>query len=374
MKKMILVPDSFKGTLSSREICTIMTEAIRRIFPAVEIVALPIADGGEGCVDTFLAAVGGEKRFVPCKNPYLEDSTGFYGALPDQVAIVEMAAAAGLPLVYGRKNPEKTSTYGVGQLIRAAIDDGASSVIVGLGGSATNDGGVGAAAALGVRFYDKTGETFLPTGGTLHRIARIDTSHCQFHGVRFTAMCDIDNPLCGLHGAAAVFGPQKGADAAMVRRLDDNLAHLAAVVQRDLGVSLLDLPGAGAAGGMGGGMVAFFGSELKMGIEAVLDLVDFDRQLIGADLVFTGEGKLDAQSLRGKAVIGVARRAKAAGVPVIAIVGNIGDGVDAAYEEGISGIFSINRVAVPVGEARGRSPSDLRLTMENLLRFLKRMG
>ena len=372
MKKFLLIPDSFKGTMSSGEICSIMKEEILRYYPGAEVVSIPVADGGEGSVDAFLTAMGGRKVPLTVKGPYLEEVGAFYGILPDRTAVVEMAAAAGLPLVGEKRQAEQTTTYGVGQLIAHAAEAGCGRIIVGLGGSATNDGGVGAAAALGVRFLDAQGDPFLPVGGTLDRIDSIDIGGLNpaLRNVELVTMCDIDNPLCGPQGASAVFGPQKGADEAMVKRLDGNLRHLADVVRRDLGVGIADLPGAGAAGGMGGGMVAFFGSTLQMGIETVLDTVGFDNRLKDADLVFSGEGKIDFQSLRGKVVIGVAHRTKKAGVPLIAVVGDIGDKIEGAYKEGVSAVFSINRVAVPFQEARLRCKEDLRLTMDNLMRFL----
>ena len=372
MKKFLLIPDSFKGTMSSGEICSIMKEEILRYYPGAEVVSIPVADGGEGSVDAFLTAMGGEKVRLTVKGPYLEETDAFYGILPDRTAVVEMAAAAGLPLVGENRHAEQTTTYGVGQLIAHAAEAGCRRISVGLGGSATNDGGAGTAAALGIRFLDKQGNSFLPVGGTLDRVDSIDVGGLNpaLRNVELVTMCDIDNPLCGPQGASAVFGPQKGADEAMVKRLDGNLRHLADVIRRDLGLDIADLPGAGAAGGMGGGMVAFFGSALQMGIETVLDTVGFGGRLKDADLVFSGEGKSDFQSLRGKVVIGVARRTKKAGVPLIAVVGDIGDGIERAYEEGVSAVFSTNRVAVPFQEARLRCRSDLKLTMDNLMRFL----
>lgn len=372
MKKVVLVPDSFKGTMSSNEICNIMLESIHKYYPEADVISIPVADGGEGSVDCFLSAVGGRKVTLSVKGPYFEDIQAFYGILPDNTAVVEMAAAAGLPLVGDNRHAEKTTTYGVGQLIKHAAEAGCKKIIVGLGGSSTNDGGAGAAAALGVRFKDTEGKDFIPVGETLSNIASIDVSEIclDLKGIELITMCDIDNPLCGPHGAAAVFGPQKGADEAMVKLLDKNLTHLAEMVKRDIGADIINIPGSGAAGGMGGGMLAFFGSRLQMGIETVLDTVNFDTLLEDADLVFSGEGKIDSQSLRGKVVIGVARRTKRLNVPLIAVVGDIGDDIDSAYEKGVSAIFSINRVAVPYKEARLRSKSDLALTMDNILRFV----
>lgn len=376
MKKVLLIPDSFKGTMSSSEICTIMEKSIHSYFPNAEIISIPVADGGEGSVESFLSAVGGEKVQLSVKGPYFEDVQGFYGCLADNTAVVEMAAAAGLPLVGDNRHAEKATTYGVGQLIEHAAKAGCKKIIVGLGGSATNDGGAGAAAALGVRFMNAEGQPFIPIGETLCNITSIDVSGLSpaLAGVELITMCDIDNPLCGSQGAAAVFGPQKGADEAMVQLLDANLAHMAAVVKKDLGKEIANIAGAGAAGGMGGGMVAFFGSRLQMGIETVLDTVQFDSLLEGADLVFTGEGKIDFQSLRGKVVIGVARRAKEKGVPVIAVVGDIGDNIEEVYDQGVNAVFSINRVAVPFDEAKKRSRSDLMLTMGNLMRLISLVG
>jgi glycerate kinase len=372
LKKIILIPDSFKGTMSSAEICSIMAERIKQYYPRAEIISIPVADGGEGSVDSFLSAVGGEKVTVPVKGPYMEDMDGFYGLINDgTAAVIEMAACAGLPLVGDRLNPRKTTTYGVGQLIADAAERGCKRIIVGLGGSATNDFGAGAAAAAGVRFLDGNGNSFVPVGETLSRIVGIDRSgmSAELQSADIITMCDIDNPLYGPSGAAHVFGPQKGADPAMVEFLDGQLRSVSEAVIRELGIDVSALPGAGSAGGMGGGMAAFFGSRIQMGIETVLDTVNFDRLLSGADLVFTGEGKIDTQSLRGKVVIGVSRRAKKQGVPVIAIVGDIGDGIEGAYAEGVGGIFSINRRAIPFQEARLHSREDLRLTMDNLLRL-----
>ena len=275
MERYVLVPDSFKGTLGSGEICAILREEILRAKPDAEVVSIPVADGGEGSVDAFLTAVGGQRVQVPCHGPHMEEMTGFYGLLPDGTAVVEMAAAAGLPLAGNRLEPDTATTYGVGELMADAAARGARCIILGLGGSATNDGGCGAAAALGARFLDGQGKTFLPTGGNLDSIARIDLGG-QRPLPEITVMCDIDNPLCGPTGASEVFGPQKGADPEMVRRLDGNLRHLAEVIRRDLGAEILDLPGAGAAGGMGGGAAAFWNGKLQMGIETVLDTVDFD--------------------------------------------------------------------------------------------------
>lgn len=353
-----------------------MERAIKTHYPDTLVTSIPVADGGEGSVDAFLQALGGERRTVTVKGPFFQPMDGFYGVVNGSTAVIEMAACAGLPLVGDELKPDLTTTYGVGELILAAVRSGCKTIIVGLGGSATNDGGCGAAAACGVQFRDKQGNTFIPTGGTLSNIASIDTAKLNpaLKDVAITTMCDIDNPFYGKQGAAYIFSPQKGADAEMVKVLDANLEHLAQIIKQDLGVDVQAIPGSGAAGGMGGGMAAFFGSTLQMGIETVLETVNFDALLSKADLVLTGEGKIDGQSLRGKVVIGVARRAKQAKVPVLAIVGDIGDDVEGAYDEGVSGIFSINRLAVDFKVAKHRSAQDMEKTVDNLMRYMKRMG
>lgn len=372
--KFVLIPDSFKGTLSSSQICRILAEKAEKIFPGCEVVSIPVADGGEGSVDCFLSALGGEKVTTTVKGPWFSDMESFYGLLDGgKTAVIEMAACAGLPLVEDCRDPEKTTTYGVGQLMVHAAARGAEKIIVGLGGSCTNDGGCGAAAAAGVRFYNAAGEEFIPTGGTLKDIARIDTS-CRnpaLQGVEIVTMCDIDNPMYGETGAAYVFGPQKGADGEMVCRLDEGLRHLCEVIARDCGNDLSSVPGAGAAGAMGAGMIAFFGSRLQMGIETVLDTVGFDEIIRDADMIFTGEGKLDTQSIRGKVVIGVAKRARQQGKPVTAVVGGVEPGTDAAFEVGVTAVFSINRLPEDFSISRYKSKENLSETAENIFRFMK---
>ncbi|OKZ69332.1 MAG: glycerate kinase [Clostridiales bacterium 52_15] len=372
MAKYVLIPDSFKGTLSSEDICRIASEEILRLEPEAEICAIPVADGGEGTVDAFLAAVGGTRAEVPCTGPCGQEVMGFYGLLPDGTAVVEMAAAAGLPLAGACRDPEKTTTYGVGQLMAHALSRGAKRLVLGLGGSATNDGGCGAAAALGAEFLDAEGRAFVPTGGTLTQIAHIRMKGLRetLAGAEVTVMCDIDNPLCGPAGAAAVFGPQKGADAAMVARMDAGLRHLAETLEKDVGMEVLTLAGGGSAGGFGAGAAAFFGGQLRMGIDVVLDLTDFDRKCRGASLVITGEGHLDSQSLRGKTVVGVARRARALGVPAAALVGGCETALEAVYAEGVSGVFPIHPALCTWPQAAARTEEDLRFTMGNLLRFM----
>lgn len=372
MKKIILIPDSFKGTMSSSEICEIMKKAILKFRPDTPIVSIPVADGGEGSVEAFLSACGGTKKEITVKGPFSTNIPSFYGILSDKTtAVIEMAACAGLPLAEGKLNPEATTTYGVGQLILDAANSGCTKIILGLGGSATNDGGCGTAAALGVKFFNSDNEEFIPTGGTLKDILSIDDSALNpiLKNCEIISMCDIDNPLYGETGAAYVFAPQKGANPDMVKRLDAGLKHLADVVKQCTRIDAALTPGAGAAGGMGFGMNVFVKSKLQMGIQTILDTVKFDNLLEDTECVFSGEGKIDTQSLRGKVVIGIAGRTKKAGVPLISVVGDIGDNIEEAYEKGVSAIFSINRVAVDYHAARPRAKQDLALTMENIMRF-----
>ncbi|HBR29675.1 MAG TPA: glycerate kinase [Firmicutes bacterium] len=377
MKKVVIAVDSFKGTMSSIEVCSRIETGFKAILPEIETVKVPIADGGEGTVDTFLTALGGEKIKVTVKDPLFRDVESFYGILPDQkTAVIEMAAASGLPLVEEEKNPRLTSTYGTGELMLDALQRGCNKLIIGIGGSATNDGGIGMAAALGVKFLDQEGNPIALNGEGLGQLRRIDVSEKdpRIDRCQVLVACDVDNPLYGEHGAAYVFAPQKGADQAMVEDLDQNLQNYAAVLQKDLGLSVQEIAGAGAAGGLGAGLVAFTPAQLKPGIEIILDAVSFSAIIADADLIITGEGKIDGQSLRGKVPIGIADRAKNSGVPVIAIVGDVGDGLEAIYQRGISAIFSTNRVAVPFSEARLRAHKDLVETSEAIARLFKIAG
>ena len=372
----LLAPDSFKGSLSSLQAAKCMEKGIRKVFSSAIIQTVPIADGGEGTVEALVSASKGIYKTNTVTGPLGRPVKAVWGRLPDGTAVIEMAAAAGLPLVAGRKNPCVTTTYGVGQLIADALARGARRIVLGLGGSATNDGGCGCAAALGVRFTDAGGRSFVPVGATLDRIAHIDASaaHERLHGVRVIAMCDITNPMHGHSGAAHIFAPQKGADEAAVRELDRQLRTLDKTFRRELNASVAMLPGAGAAGAFGAGCVALLGAELRRGIEVVLDVVGFDALLADADLVITGEGRIDAQSTHGKVVGGVARRAHARGVPVFAIVGDVGDDAYGAYNAGVSAIFSINRLAVEFEVCRPYSEQNLYLTMRNLMRFSSLFG
>ncbi|NCC07245.1 MAG: glycerate kinase [Clostridia bacterium] len=376
MKKCLVIPDSFKGTMSATQICEIYKKQLAQHFPQCEVKAVPVADGGEGTVDCFLYALPDcEKIAMQSADPFGEPCDVYYARRGD-TAIIEMAMCAGLPQVEGRENPELTSTYGVGAMIAHAMENGCTEILLGLGGSCTNDCGTGMAEALGVKFYDENGNILSMAGGKMGLVKHIDTKGANplLKSCKITAMCDIDNPLCGETGAAYMFGPQKGADAEMVKRLDAGLAHIAEIVEKDLGKKTAHIRGAGAAGGMGAGVVAFLGGELKQGIDAVLDVVGYDEMLDGADVVFTGEGRIDEQSLHGKVVVGVAGRAAKRGVPVVAIVGCIEPGAEGAYDMGVSAIFSTNRRPEPFETARLKCTQTLEATIGDVLRLWKARG
>lgn len=374
MQNFILVPDSFKGTLSAIEVCNIMKSSIKILYKDANIISVPVADGGEGTVDAFLYALGGEKKSIWVSDAFNEQKIlAHYAMLKDNIAVIEMAACAGLPLVKNRLEPDKTTTFGVGELIIDAINSGAKKIILGLGGSATNDGGCGMAVALGVKFKDEQDQEFIPTGGTLSQIYKIDMNniYSKIKDVEFISMCDVDNPLCGRLGASAVFAPQKGADEDMVKSLDEGLAHLAKIIKRDLHIEVKDIKGAGAAGGLGAGSIAFLQSKLTKGIDVILDTINFDELVSKADIVFTGEGKFDSQSLHGKVVMGVANRSQKYKTPVIVVTGAIGENIQEAYNKGITAIFSINKEPMEFSKSALKSKENMILTMENILRLLK---
>lgn len=374
MQNFILVPDSFKGTLSAIEVCNIMKSSIKNLYKDANIISVPVADGGEGTVEAFLYALGGEKKSVWVSDAFNEQKIlAHYAMLKDNIAVIEMAACAGLPLVKNRLEPDKTTTFGVGELIIDAINSGAKKIILGLGGSATNDGGCGMAVALGVKFKDEQDQEFIPTGGTLSQIYKIDMNniYSKIKDVEFISMCDVDNPLCGKLGASAVFAPQKGADEDMVKLLDEGLAHLAKIIKRDLHIEVKDIKGAGAAGGLGAGSIAFLQSKLTKGIDVILDTINFDELVSKADIVFTGEGKFDSQSLHGKVVMGVANRSQKYKTPVIVVTGAIGENIQEAYNKGITAIFSINKEPMEFSKSALKSKENMILTMENILRLLK---
>ena len=371
MKKCVVVSDSFKGTLSSLQICGICDEHIRAVFPDCEVLTLPVADGGEGTVDCFVSALGALPVRRTVTGPLGEKTEAVYAVLGD-IAFIEMASAAGLPLTGERKDPGITTTYGVGELIKDAVIGGCTSILLGLGGSATNDAGCGCASALGTVFFDRNGNSFIPTGNTLSDVSEYDVSGTEsfLRGVSITAICDVRNPMYGENGAAFVFAPQKGADGSKVRSLDEGLRNLGDLMEKKTGRQVPETEGAGAAGGFGAGVIAFLGGELKPGIEAVLDVLDFEKIASGADLVITGEGKLDSQSFQGKVIDGVSRRTRAMNLPLIAIVG-MDDGTAGDTEtRGISAVFTTNRASFPFEQLKARAADDYAAVLDSILQLI----
>jgi len=371
--RFVIAPDSYKGSLTSVQVAEIIAEALLEVFPEAEVIKVPIADGGEGTVDAFLSALGGEKHYLKVTGPLGKPVKAFYGLLPDGTAVVEMAAASGLPLVpVGKRDPLITTTYGTGELIKAALDQGCHTIIVGIGGSGTNDGGVGMAQALGISFLDAKGEELPFGGGSLGRLARIDMSGLdpRIKNTTIIVACDVDNPLCGPKGASAVFGPQKGATPEKVKILDHNLAHYARIIKEQLGKDILNLPGAGAAGGLGAGLVSLLGATLKPGIDIVISSTKLEEKIKGADMVITGEGRTDYQTAHGKAPVGIAKVAKRLGVPVIAISGGLGENYQAVYEAGLDAVFSIAPGPITLEQALERGRIYLKAQAVNIARLL----
>jgi glycerate kinase len=371
--KILIAPDSFKGTNSSIRVIGRIEAGIKKVVPDAEIVRIPIADGGEGTVEALVLGAGGEYFTERVTGPMGEPVDAVYGVLANGAAVIEMAASSGLPLVpEGKRNPLAATTYGVGQLIKAALDRGCKRIVIGLGGSATNDCGVGMAQSLGVSFKDASGKELAHGGGPLAGLATVDIGGLdpRLKDVEITIASDVSNPLCGLTGASRIFGPQKGADENMVLQLDKNLAHVAETVKAQLGVDLAEQPGAGAAGGLGYAMLAFCGARMKPGIETVRDAVDLDKHLPACDLVITGEGKIDGQSAFGKVPVGVAGRVKKYGLPVLAIVGDIGDGAEAVYAYGVDSIMSSVNKAMPLSEALSRGGELLEEAAERAMRMI----
>lgn len=343
--RIVVAPDKFRGSLSAADAARALARGARAADPSIDVVEVPMADGGEGTVDALVAATGGEVRQTIVSGPLGRPVTARFGLLGDgRTAVLEMASASGLALVDPKdRDPLRTSTRGTGQLLLAAIDAGASRIILGIGGSATNDGGAGFAQAIGYRLLDGEGDELHPGGGGLSRLSRIDASNVdsRIHGVTISVACDVDNPLCGPRGASAVFGPQKGADPAMIAVLDRNLAHLATLIARDIGHEVADRPGAGAAGGLGAALISFAGATLQVGVDLVARAVDLEAKIRGSDLVLTGEGAIDASSGAGKTAVGVARIARSLGVPTIGIAGTIGPGAACVLDEGMNSYFSL---------------------------------
>ena len=354
--KIVIASDSFKGSMSSLDVATAASAGVIEVYPDSEIVSVNVADGGEGTVEAIVDALGGEIVKVQVSDPLgrkIETSYGIAG----ETAILEMAAASGLPLLtVEERNPWATSTLGTGEMIMDAISRGCRKFLVGIGGSATNDAGVGMLQAMGFRFYDANGELITQgCGGMLGSIARIDDSlvSAAVKESQFTVACDVDTPFCGPEGAAPVFAPQKGADAEMVKRLDEGMASFAKVITEKYAIDIVPVAGAGAAGGMGGAFRAFLGATLKKGIDMVLDAIDFDTTIQGANLVITGEGKVDFQTAKGKTAAGVLNRAKQQHIPVVAIGGCV-EMCDSLVQMGFAGIYPILEEKVPLEIAMQR--------------------
>ncbi|GAA0316539.1 glycerate kinase [Bacillus carboniphilus] len=371
--KIVIASDSFKGSCSTVEVATAIEKGIRRIKKDAEIVKIPVADGGEGTVDALVLGTGGKYETVEVIGPLGNKISASYGILEGNVAVIEMASASGLPLLKKDElDPLKSTTYGTGQMIKAAIDKGCKKIFIGIGGSATNDGGVGMAQALGVSFKDQDGKEIGFGGAELARLTDIDTTQLdpRIKETEIIVMSDVTNPLCGEKGASYIYGPQKGATPEIVKQLDANLKHYASVIEKKLGIDVLDVPGAGAAGGLGAGLVAFCNVELYPGVEKILEVTGIDRHLLDADLVITGEGRIDSQSIYGKVPVGVAKRAARHKVPVIAIVGSIGEGAAEVYAHGVTAVLDIIPKPMSLEEAMDNASSLIEQAAENVMRVL----
>jgi len=368
----VVAPNAFKGSLSAVKAAEAMRAGILAVDPRWRISCVPVADGGDGLTEVMLQGMGGKRIETTVTGPRFAKVSAPFCLVPEKrLAVVEMARASGLTLLpEPQRNPMETTTYGTGELILSAVEHGAAHIVVGIGGSATCDGGVGMAAALGYRFLDESGAVVRPVGGQLNAVAAIDNSgvDARLSGILVAAACDVTNPLTGPEGAAQVFGPQKGASADQVTRLDAGLANLARVIRKDMEIDIENLAGSGAAGGLGGGLHAFLGAELKPGIDLVLDVVELENVLDGADLVLTAEGQIDDQTRFNKAPAGVARAAKAAGVPCIAVCGAVGEAIHILHDIGIEAVFSICRGPLSLETAMKNAPDLLAQCTEQVVR------
>ena len=371
----LIAPDSYKESLSAAQVAEQIEAGFREIFPLADYRRLPLADGGEGTVEALVAATGGQIIDVVVSGPLHEKVRAFFGSFnAGQSAVIEIAAASGLELVpQASRNPLRTTTFGSGQLIRAALDRGARHLIIGLGGSATCDGGAGMLQALGAKLLDRHGRQIGPGGAALADLARIDVTtlderlrHC-----RIEVACDVDNPLLGEKGAAAVFAPQKGATAEMVAQLEANLGHFAEIVKGALGVDIAATPGGGAAGGLGAALRAFLDAGLRPGIDIVSETLGLEQAIMQADLILVGEGRMDSQSLQGKAPLGVARLAQRRGKPVIAIAGSLAANMDCVHQQGIEAVFSVLREIGTLSEALENAAVNLRMSARNVAAVLR---
>jgi len=367
--KIVVAPDSFKGSLTAMEVSDAIEQGIREIFPEAEIVKIPMADGGDGTVQCLVNATGGKILREKVTGPLGNEVLASYGILGDKkTAVIEMAEASGLTLVpENKRNPLITTTYGTGQLIKSALGQGCRKMIIGIGGSATNDGGAGMVQALGAKLLDKDGEEIGFGGGELKKVFRIDTK-CLDNRLSETKVLiasDVSNPLCGSQGASRIYGPQKGATPEVIEELDESLAYFAGIIKRDLNKDVKDIPGAGAAGGLGAGLIAFLDAELRPGIEIIIEIVKLEQAIQDADLVITGEGKIDSQTIYGKAPIGVAKIAKKYNVPVIAVAAIIGDDADIVHQYGIDTLLKISEPPMNLNESKVKKYRLIKKTIKN---------
>lgn len=356
--KLLFASDSFKGSLSSEQIVGILTETAKTIFPSCQCKGISVADGGEGTVDAVVKAMNGQIRTISAHGPLMEDISCSYGVFEGDHAVIEMAAASGLPMVpQEKRNPLYTTTYGTGELIRDALEQGYRKIAIAIGGSATNDGGMGAMTALGIRFLDKEGKALAGFGADLEQVVSIDTSglHPAVSETEFTVMCDVTNPLTGPDGATYTFGKQKGGTPEILDKLEKDMKNYSQKLKELTGTDVNEIPGTGAAGGLGAALKVFLHSNMKSGIETVLDLIEFDSLLEGVDLVITGEGRMDWQSAFGKVPSGIGMRCKAKGIPAVAIVGGMGDGAEKLYDHGIESIVTTISGIMSIEEAMERA-------------------
>lgn len=376
--KIVIAPDSYKESLSALDVATAIETGFREIYPYAEYVKVPVADGGEGTVEAMVAATQGHIVQVSVTGPLGEPVNAFYGLSGDmRCAYIEMAAASGLESVPPtRRNPLLTTSWGTGELIRHALDAGVSQIIIGIGGSATNDGGAGMAQALGAKLLSAGQQQIAPGGGALETLTRIDLSELdpRLADCRIDVACDVTNPLTGPQGASAVFGPQKGATAAMIERLDRGLQHFAQIIDRDLDIDVLSLEGGGAAGGMGAALYAFCGANLRPGIEIVTDALGLADLVADADLVITGEGRIDSQTIHGKVPVGVAKVAKRYNVPVIGIAGSLTADVGVVHQHGLDAVFSVLYSVCTLDEALANAAANVRMTARNVAAVLQMGG
>ncbi len=375
MMRILVAPDSFKGSLTAPQVAEAIARGVDQVCPECQIRRLPIADGGEGTLSALLAGTGGRSLPLTVRGPLGDNVTADLGTLPTGIAVVEMAQASGITLIPPeRRNPLLASSYGTGQLIKEALEQGCREIIVTIGGSATVDGGLGMLAALGARFTDATGKELPPIGRSLPAVARIDLTHwdARLDDVILRIASDVTNPLCGHSGAAAVFGPQKGADPAMVEFLDAGLRHFAAITLQATGMDVLNLPGAGAAGGVGAALMAYLRGQMQSGVQVVLDTLQVDRLLPDCDLIITGEGRMDGQTTQGKAPVGIAQRGLVHGCRTIALVGSIAPGYEAVYERGIEAVFPIVNRPMTLAEAMEQAEELLQDTAARVTHALMR--